>query len=506
MKLYSTTDEKCISFDLWGTLLIKIKPNYDSHRAVLKRLNYEFSLDADEELVFSYWNDLCDGQMKFNHQSNFDPEFSMADTYLFLANLLFSNQVTVDRFVARAITLELEENFKNSRPNVKMMKMLESRNWGSRDLIISDFEGSAVFIKDLLWMHGLSWRGKIFTSSDRGLSKRTGRIYVDLLQEFEITRHIGDHIFSDFLNPRKKGIRCSLLLSNSLQLFLHILRSKFLRHFIRMSYFLTRLFTVLQGLFVGKSALQKTLNDYIQKLRDLDDINVMFLFMGSEGAYFSQLYFKDDMGPIGSYLCLSIGRLDLLELLGLYSPQAQVARLLLDKSDSIHFDKIVHKTGSGNFLLLSKLIHRNTSSQISSDLLSFFSKIDLGNYRKVIVVDIGYNHTAAFCIDRIINSEVTATQMIGFKKISQSSKFLVWNAVTLSRLRDSKYLRTKYLEYLLSAGPRSSHGQYPEFRNFQKEFCENSNARTQFKTKQAILGFSTYPNRRMRKYFLAQKN
>lgn len=505
MRFRKIAKQASLSFDFWGTLLVKNHHTFDSHRAVLKQLKREFSLDVDCDLMFSYWEDICEGQLKFNHQSNFDQEFSMEDSYFFLANLLFADKPTVDSFVERAIALELEIFFKNSRPNIRILKLLESRNWGLNDVIISDFEGSAVFIKKLLDMHDIKWQGRIFTSSDCGRSKRTSRIYNHILQNIEISCHIGDHLFSDYLNSKRCGIASCLLVKESTLLLLHILISKFSRQFLRFSYFSRRSFEILLGCLIGKTALCATLNRYISNLRSLEETDSLFLYMGSEGAFFSQLYFKKYHNPKGTHLCLSISRIDLLDLIGSFNPQTQVARLLIDKSDSNVYKNILQSRKNGNFLPLSRLVHKNHLTSESKNLLTFLSNLDRENFRKVIVVDIGYNHTAAFCIDRMMVRQVIAAQMIGFERISQSSKFSVLNTVKLSRLYDSRFLRTRYLEFALSTGPRSKHFLNLNFQKFQERYFDSSSIAFGPWNKRALFGYATFPDHQLRKFFKSEQ-
>lgn len=85
---------------------------------------------------------------------------------------------------------------------------------GKKILFISDMYLPADVMKKLLEKNGYK-KGTLYVSSDSGFTKRSGGLFALAQEKEKIDKkqwmHIGDHILSDYLIPRKLGIRSCLI-------------------------------------------------------------------------------------------------------------------------------------------------------------------------------------------------------------------------------------------------------------------------------------------------------
>lgn len=115
----------------------------------------------------------------------------------------------------RLMQLECETEIAVSTPHIPMKQIYEEcARQGKTILFISDMYLPSDIILDILQKNGYT-TGKLYVSSESGFTKRSGKLFTHIQKQENIAPnkwvHIGDTISSDYLIPKKLGIRSFLI-------------------------------------------------------------------------------------------------------------------------------------------------------------------------------------------------------------------------------------------------------------------------------------------------------
>lgn len=94
---------------------------------------------------------------------------------------------------------------------------------GKRVIIVSDMYLSAETISTILTNNGFDLSGvNVYVSSEYGLTKRSGNLFKTVLNREKVQKgregeilHIGDNLISDYINPRRCGMKSFLYKASS---------------------------------------------------------------------------------------------------------------------------------------------------------------------------------------------------------------------------------------------------------------------------------------------------
>lgn len=117
--------------------------------------------------------------------------------------------------------LSVESTFIHSNPRIfPIYKILLDR--GIKLIIISDIYLPKVFVESILSKVGLNGFYKVYLSSEIGLKKSTGNLFKYVLKDLKIGKneilHIGDSVTSDYLIPKRIGLKAKHIPRNNYQL------------------------------------------------------------------------------------------------------------------------------------------------------------------------------------------------------------------------------------------------------------------------------------------------
>lgn len=178
-----------ISFDVFDTL---IKRNVKKPEDIFKIME------------MSVGNDFANKRIESEHQARkktLNEEITLSEIYEF-----FPDNNKLD--------LEIEEvktELASIVPNLPIMEVYRRCVAdGKRIFIITDMYWPLDTIKQLLQQVGVNTYEKIYLSSEENKTKRTGTLFIELLEEQKIKPneliHIGDHFQSDYVVPKNIGI------------------------------------------------------------------------------------------------------------------------------------------------------------------------------------------------------------------------------------------------------------------------------------------------------------
>jgi len=108
--------------------------------------------------------------------------------------------------------IELEEELRACFANPVILRLYnEAKGSGKKIIFCSDMYLSSKFIRKMLQKAGFIAEEPILVSGETKLSKWEGTMFADIVQKYEVPRnkilHVGDNYQSDFLMPRKYGLK-----------------------------------------------------------------------------------------------------------------------------------------------------------------------------------------------------------------------------------------------------------------------------------------------------------
>lgn len=153
-----------------------------------------------------------------NEKKGYDAEFQYADLIETMYEKLFADQDMDKKLffeIAEGIELSVESRVQRlCQDTVEEIRRLKAA--GKKIICISDFYTSAAFLNKLLLHHGIrELFDEIFVSSELLVTKRTGRLYDEVLKKLGVAAGkimmVGDNQWSDYESALQKGIQAYLL-------------------------------------------------------------------------------------------------------------------------------------------------------------------------------------------------------------------------------------------------------------------------------------------------------
>lgn len=192
---------KYVSFDLFDTL---IKRNVENPTALFDFV--ELKLESIFGKAFDGFSKSRIQAERMARQKTKGEEVTIEQIYEGLSNQ-YSKEI-LDR--AKQIEYNLELQF--CQVNVDMISIYRKCvSDGKKIFIITDIYFPQEFINKLLEKNGFTYRDAVYSSAEIGLTKRTGNLFRYVLENQKISSdeliHIGDNRKSDYVIPRKMGIK-----------------------------------------------------------------------------------------------------------------------------------------------------------------------------------------------------------------------------------------------------------------------------------------------------------
>jgi len=498
--LRSPDEETIISFDFWETILLN-KQSPESHWIeTMEILKIEFDLELDAKTYETWFNKISSSIRRLNQENRSDYEYRGERAWAYFSALIFSNLSERIKFQKRAIDIYFQLANSNTILNDNFNKFLsDTQPHLDRIIITSDFEFGRYHIHKLLIEKGITFPiNNIYVSSDFLLTKYSGNLFRKLQKMFpgKTLIHIGDDLKSDFIMAKKTGIKTLFRANISTTIFrkLRFHRDKQLSQLkkipLRLPLFRNDI-----------NLLRSVLTQFETFVRKNVYENDWILFLGSEGAFFSNL-FTDEFHGQFSTQCVNLGRKEILKELFPFDPEFVIAILLLEEfsiNEFMLYLNSFHQISKEELIsvLNSRSIFNEAKPHMPvNPLYVNVENCNLKTGGRLIAIDIGYKATFATCLSRLLDSHVLALQLLGFKQIQRKSNLVV---KSLQELRVPKYGRafsTKFLESLLGAGPRSEFSNDSKVMEIQRKIL-NTYEKRHFKVSK-LISFSRLPSKKIR--------
>lgn len=191
-----------VSFDVFDTLLKRdVAAPEDVFAVVEQRLKDRRAFDIDSFVAQRV------NAERLAREAHPDREINLAEIYSYIP--------VDDKQRAQIMQLECETELELSTPNIPMKRIYDhciSQNKGI--YFISDMYLPADVIQQMLEKNGYT-HGKLFVSSESGMTKCSGKLFQLVQQkeslDFHDWVHIGDSLSSDFIAPKRLGLRSLLI-------------------------------------------------------------------------------------------------------------------------------------------------------------------------------------------------------------------------------------------------------------------------------------------------------
>lgn len=217
-KLMLSDDCEVYCFDYYDTIVYRtVEPEYVK-KIWSRDITGFFPVAMKASEVYALRNSLEAELCVKNEKKGYDAEFRYADLTGAMYERLFANQ-SVDRElffeVAEAIELSIESRVqKLCQDTVEEIRRLKAA--GKKIICVSDFYTSSAFLNKLLMYHGIrELFDEIFVSSELLITKRTGRLYDEVLKRLGVEAGkimmVGDNRWSDCESALQKGMQAHLL-------------------------------------------------------------------------------------------------------------------------------------------------------------------------------------------------------------------------------------------------------------------------------------------------------
>ena len=187
-----------VSFDVFDTLIV---------RPGLKTPSDLFALLHPEDSTFKPRR--IEAERKARKQSSLE-DITLSDIY----KLLYAEECERQE----AVQLEISTELSVCKANPEALEFFNTvRKDGKRVVITSDMYLDRSTIENILTNNGFDLEGvNVCVSSEYGKTKRTSNLFKTVMREEGMegregeVLHIGDHYISDYLNPRKVGMKSFL--------------------------------------------------------------------------------------------------------------------------------------------------------------------------------------------------------------------------------------------------------------------------------------------------------
>ncbi|MEK5206060.1 hypothetical protein [Psychrobacillus sp. FSL H8-0510] len=217
---------KLLSLDIWDTVLRRKCHPDEIKLHTSKYIYLKYSRYLSEE-----YNDInallserrkAEGYVGQQKKANgFDDEYSLNEVFYHLINTVISTDIdiSIEELVNELIEVELEQEMHVTYLDDNIIELIKKYSY-DKLAYISDFYSSSNFIDKLLEKNGfpLKFDYKI-VSSEVGLNKRSGNLFLDTQKKLNISAekqlHIGDNPHSDYKVPNQFGIQALEYINNT---------------------------------------------------------------------------------------------------------------------------------------------------------------------------------------------------------------------------------------------------------------------------------------------------
>lgn len=205
--IISKKDFEIISFDIFDTL-------------ILRRVKTPEMIFINVQNKVLKWDKLfCENRKMSEKRARckiYPKEITLDDIYYEYQNLSGLEKNIVENIMR----LEIEEELNACQVNTEMYDVYSfCEVKGIQILITSDMYLPQNIIEKILFHAGYGGYKKLYLSSEKGMTKKSGKLFEIIMKEQNIKPekilHIGDNPLGDFLVPMSKGIK-SILLSNTM--------------------------------------------------------------------------------------------------------------------------------------------------------------------------------------------------------------------------------------------------------------------------------------------------
>jgi len=425
---------------------------------VCQELVKEYSLALSAEGLLKMQNDMGRGLASIAHDLGYDREYILENSWYLIGSSLFSETNSISKFALRAIQIELELTKKYTKRNGILLLCLTSLRKKYPVTLISDFEGSAQFLSEVLTHHGIKDNFEILVSSQVLCTKSTGRLYEIYLDQFrkEFGKkyiHFGDNLNSDYRQPKQLSIRSYWIPRSRISP----------RVGIKLAH---KVLSIRLRKFSYKSDIKIAsvlFSNFINELTDKAQQSKRIYYIGSEGAFLSK--FAWNKFP-NEQICLNFGRKNVLEALASTKIQYVLSKMILedcniqqlssffqlnDKETSEKlFRSIIYSPQEINFHYIQESIKESSTRSIS-----FLEKLNL--QAGDLFIDIGYKGTFIRALTLYSNIDFNYLQLLGNRTDCLDFSHR-WKSIYQSDDRGvCSFFRinSKMVEILFSDGPRS---------------------------------------------------
>lgn len=458
--------EKCLSLDFWNTIcILNASPRQIRTQACIDILS-EFHITARGEELIILFDRTAKGYSQINQKLNGSEEYSAKLVWFLIGITYFKSQALAEKFSNRAMEIELNNFNKYSKISLQCSDFLVENNNNKKVFILSDFEYGSDFLKKMLSLKGIETNLNFYVSSELNLSKASGTLYeyIKKLGYVDIL-HIGDNRHSDYLIAKKHNIKAILVTKHKNNF---VLRSrKVLSGLSKLVLKLQRIpiLPVSQARYFD--FLLMLSSDWRRRILDQMDGDTTLLFVGSEGAFASNLLSNHELLSTSRSIYLNFGRKVVLEASIGSLPLYPISKLIMENlewGDICSFLHIEHSREQEYFEYL-RLGEYSQFDDLKlefskSNSLEVISKILPNKNEKLLVIDIGYQASFASCLIFLGYSSVYVAQMFG----KYSARAIFDNTGTkdfgtaikeIYYLDNYPYVDVDLVEGFFSMGPRS---------------------------------------------------
>ncbi|MCM1135497.1 MAG: hypothetical protein NC400_07965 [Clostridium sp.] len=193
-----------ISFDMFDTLVLR---DCIDTLEVFDIVEFRYNQENDKDKIEEFRKHRIEAE-KEARKNNSSEEITFDDIYKIL-------YYKYGKSTEKIKMLEVDTEYKLCRANNEMKQFYDALiESGKRVIIISDMYFSAEILERILLKCGYSGYEAVFVSSDRGITKRSGKLFVEAAAKSGVAMkklfHIGDHPISDDLVPKRMGIQTFL--------------------------------------------------------------------------------------------------------------------------------------------------------------------------------------------------------------------------------------------------------------------------------------------------------
>lgn len=458
--------EKSLSLDFWNTIcILDVSPRQIRTQACIEILS-EFHIVARGEELMSLFNRTAKGCSQINQKVNGSEEYSAKLVWFLIGITYFKCQSDAEKFSNRAMEIELDNFSKYSNIASQCKDFLAEISKNQKVFISSDFEYGSDFLKEILRLKGVETNLNFYVSSELNYSKSSGALYEYIQRRgYKEILHIGDNKLSDYLMPQKYNLK-AFLVKNYKTIF--IVRSR------KVLSGLNRLVTKLHRIQILPVSEAKYFDfllmlcrDWRRRILDQMDGDTTLLFVGSEGAFASNLLSNHEILSTGRSIYLNFGRKVVLEASIGSMPLYTISKLIMENLEWGDICSFLHiedfrEQEYFEYLRLGDFSRFDDlkSGFTESNSFEIISKTLPNKREKLLVIDIGYQASFASCLNFMGYSSVYVAQLFG----KYSARAIFDNTGTKDfgtaikenyDLDNYPYVDTNLVEGFFSMGPRS---------------------------------------------------